>query len=122
MSAPAKSMYYFGFYLVFLGGTLALIPNVPFAIVGIPQTNEAWIRVVGMLILFLAFFCFQSARKELTEFMRWTVYTRPTVIIFFTVLALLGMVKPVVIWLGVIDLAAAIWTGLALRSAKTAQA
>jgi len=55
----------------------------------------------------------------LIEFFRWTVYARPTLIIFFIAFVLLGYVNPALILFGIVDLLGAIWTGLALRSDKT---
>jgi hypothetical protein len=72
-----------------------------------------------MLVLFLGFYYTQAARKEMTDFFRWTVYLRSTVIIFFVIFVLLGLASPPLIMFGVVDLLGAIWTGLALRSPKT---
>jgi hypothetical protein len=116
MSHPAKSIFIFGIYLVLLGSVLVVIPNAFLGLFGFPYTREVWIRVVGMLLLFLAFYCFQAARKELLDFFRWTVPVRSSVIFFLTVFVLLGFANPWLILFGVIDLLAAIWTALALRS------
>lgn len=112
-------MFVFGIYLICLGFILVALPNLAFVVFGLPGTNDVWIRVAGMLILFLSFFCIQSARKEITEYFRWSVYTRASVIIFFTAFVLLRLVNPVLILFGLIDLAGAVWTGLALRFSKT---
>ena len=47
MTPAAKSVYYFGFYLYLVGATLIFIPNFLLKTMGIPETNEVWIRVVG---------------------------------------------------------------------------
>lgn len=113
-------MFVFGIYLTCLGFVLVALPNLAFVVFGLPGTNGVWIRAFGMLLLFLAFFCIQSARQEVAEFFRWSVYTHAPVIIFFTAFVLLRLVNPVLILFGLIDLAGAVWTGLALRSSKTA--
>lgn len=115
MSNPAKSMFAFGIYLTCLGFVLVALPRIAFVVFGLPGAEGVWIRVVGMLLLFFAFFCIQSARKEVTEFFRWSVYTRSLVIVFFTAFVLLGLVSPILILFGLIDLSGAIWTGLTLR-------
>jgi hypothetical protein len=51
----------------------------------------------------------------MTDFFRWTVYLRSTVIIFFAVFVLLGIASPPLIMFGVVDLLGAIWTGLAFK-------
>jgi hypothetical protein len=118
MSAPAKSLFVFAIYLVGLGLVLLLIPNTLFHLFGFPGTNEVWVRVVGMLLLFLAFYCFQAVRTEWTDFFRWSVYPRSSAVIFFTAFVLLGLAPPVLILFGVIDLLAAVWTALALRASS----
>ncbi len=120
MSNSARSVLVFGLYLVVLGIVLLVAPNFLLRIFLLPGTTEVWIRVVGMLALILGFYCIQAARKETTDFFRWTVYARPTVIVFFAVFVLLGFASPPLILFGGVDLLGAIWTGLALRTLKTA--
>jgi uncharacterized membrane protein YesL len=55
---------------------------------------------------------------DLRPFIRWTTYDRPTVIVVFTIFVVLGMVKPMLILFGAIDLLGAVWTWLELRSAQ----
>jgi hypothetical protein len=120
MSKSARSVFIFGLYLGLLGITLLAAPNVLLGIFLIPSTAEVWIRIVGMLLFWLGFYYIQAARKEMTDFFQWTVYVRSTIILFLTAFVLLGFVSPVLILLGVVDLLGAIWTGMALRSTKTA--
>ena len=119
MSNAAKSIFAFGIYLFGLGAILVVIPNTLFAWFGLPNTSEVWIRVVGMLLLFLAFYDVQAARKEMIEFFRWTTFARSTVIVFLVAFVLLGLVDRQLILFGFVDMLGAIWTTLALRSART---
>ncbi|MBW2261978.1 MAG: hypothetical protein JRG91_08410 [Deltaproteobacteria bacterium] len=116
MSRAALSVIAFGIYLAFLGPILVVIPNVFLSVFGIESASEVWIRVVGMLLFLLAFYYIQAARHELTVFLRATVYARASVIVFFTAFVLLGLAEPLLILFGAIDLAAAVWTALALRA------
>jgi hypothetical protein len=118
MSNSAKSLFVFGIYMVVLGITLLAVPNFLLTLFGLPATNEVWIRVVGMLVCLLAVYYIQAARHELTAFFQWTVYTRASVIVFFIVFVVLGLVKPALILFGGADLLGAIWTALALRSSR----
>jgi hypothetical protein len=120
MSHPAKSVIVFGIYLVGLGAILVVTPNTLLVLFGLPGTSEVWVRVVGMLILLIAFYYINAARKELTDFFPWTVYARSSVIVFFIAFVLLGFVSPILILFGVVDLLGAVWTGLALRSSRAA--
>jgi CDP-diglyceride synthetase len=84
----------------------------------LPETNEVWIRVVGMLVLLLGFYYFQASKNEMIKFFQWSVYARAVVPIFFIVFVLLDFAPPILILFGVIDAAAALWTHLSLRSEK----
>jgi len=118
MSNSAKSVFVFGIYLVVLGLSFLLIPNVVLGLFGFPETTEIWIRVVGMLLVLSAFYYTQAARKELTDFFKFTVYARSSVIVFFVIFVIFGHTRPIIILFGAIDLLAAIWTGLTLKSVK----
>ena len=72
--------------------------------------------MVGMLLLILAYYYIQSARNEITDFFRYTVHGRASVIVVFGVMVLLGLAQPMLIMFGVVDLLAAIWTASALRT------
>jgi hypothetical protein len=85
---------------------------------GLAKTGELYIRIVGMFLLILAYYYARAARQELTGFFHWTVHVRALVILFFVAFVLLDLAEPVLILFGVVDLAAAIWTWLALRGSK----
>ena len=116
MSASAKSVFAFSVYLLILGIILVFVPNVLLRLFAIPETNEVWVRVVGMLVLILSFYYFHASRNGLRGFFIATVYGRASVIVFFAAFVIAGLAPPTLILFGVIDLAAAAWTWLALRS------
>jgi len=115
MSRAAKSLFVFGIYLCVLGLLLLLVPNFLLRTFGAPTTDEVWIRVIGMLVLCLSFYYIQAARNELTIFIRWTVWARVAVILYFVAFVLLVSAPKALLLFGLIDLAAAFWTWLALR-------
>lgn len=120
MSKAAKSVLVFGVYLALLGVTLVAVPNVLLGVFAMPATSEIWIRVVGVLVLCLAFYYNQAARRGLTDFLQWTVYVRCFVFFSFVVFVVLGLVQPPLALFGVIDLLGAAWTLLALRQPRSA--
>ncbi len=115
MSNSAKSVFYFGLYLVGLGISLILFPNVLLNLFGVPSTSEVWIRVVGMLLLALSVYYIVSSRLELTPVFKVTMYIRSTILIFFTSFWLVGWVTPNIILFAVVDFMGAVWTYLALK-------
>ncbi len=118
MRNSAISIFVFGIYLEILGIILIAVPNFILELLGMPLTNEVWIRVVAVLVLILGFFHIQAGRANLTPFFRWSIIARTSLILFLTVFAILGLARPAIILFGVIDLAGAIWTFTALRSEK----
>lgn len=115
MSKSARTVFFFGIYLFIIGIALLLSPNVMLRMFGLPETGEVWIRVVGMLVIFLGFYYTQTARRELKEFFRLTVYTRATVIFFFAGFVLLGYAETPLMLFGGLDFVGALWTWNALR-------
>lgn len=115
MSRAARSLFVFGIYLVALGAFLLIAPNTLITLFGLPATGDVWIRVVGMLIALLAYYNIQAARNETVDYFRWSVVARGSVIVFFAGFVLAGLVKPILLLFGAVDLAAAVWTHVALR-------
>jgi hypothetical protein len=119
MRDARTSILVFGFYLVGLGLILVVVPNALLSVFGMPAVTDVWIRVVGMLVTFLGTYYVAAAREGITAFYKWTVYSRSAVIVFFTVFVLLGLVKPVLVLFGVVDLVGAMWTRAGLRAASS---
>lgn len=115
MSRAALSLLVFGVYILGLSILLLIAPNVMLRFFGFPPTQEVWIRIAGMFLLFLAVYDILAARAEMRELIRWTVPVRVSVILFFGAFALLGLVKPILVLLSLVDFSSAIWTAWALK-------
>ena len=115
MNAAAKSVLIFGLYLILVGLGLIFAPNAALHPLGFPATTDVWPRVVGVLALCLAYYYISAARAGLTNFFRWTVQVRSGVFVVFTALVLLHLAPAPLVLLGTVDLAAALWTALALQ-------
>jgi hypothetical protein len=121
MTKAARSIFLFAVYLLGLGIWLLLAPNSMLRLFGMPEAQDVWIRVVGMLVVILSFYYASAARAELAAFFQWTVYARASVILFFAAFVLLGLARPILLLFGLVDLAAAGWTQVALNSDREAQ-
>jgi hypothetical protein len=115
MSAVARSLVVFGWYLAGLGAVLVFAPNLLLWVVGMPPTEEVWIRVAGVLVLVIAYFNVRNGREGLHPYAWLTVHARVAVLVFFVGFVLAGLAKPILILVGLIDLAGALWTAAALR-------
>lgn len=115
LPASAISILAFGLYLGLIGLLLILAPNMLLGLVGEPPTKEVWIRLAGMLVLFMGFFYARAGSYPLYPFFRWTLVTRCAAAVFVTGFVLAGLVGPVILLFWLVDLAGALWTGLALH-------
>lgn len=126
MSNPARSLLVFGVYLLGLGGALILAPNMLLVIFDISPTTEVWIRVVGMLVLFLGVYDISAAKGSWSGFIALSVPIRMSVIVFFAGFVLLLGAPKMMLFFAAVDFAFALWTWSALvqerRKASTSAA
>lgn len=115
MTNSAKTVFVFGLYLALVGLTLLLTPNFFLGTIGMPETNEVWIRFSGVLVMALAVYYVVAARHNLSIILKTTAYIRSTIIIFFAVFVYMDLMKPVMLLFGAVDLAGAIWTYTAMK-------
>lgn len=116
MSQSARTLFVWSFYLLGLGVILVVVPNLLLGLFGFAPTEEVWIRVIGVLVLVLAYFSYASARGDNRDYFRWSVPGRMAVPIFFILFVLLNLAPVQLILFGLLDLAGALWTWQALRS------
>ena len=117
MSRAARSIFYFGWYLVVLGFLITVYPNAILAIFRVPPTTEVWIRVLGIATIVVGYFYIQSARRNLEAFFRLTLHSRPFAFLTFSGLVLLGLAPGVLFLFAAVELLGAAWTWWALRGA-----
>lgn len=116
MTSSAKSVCYFGFYLYLVGLTLLLIPNLFLRTIQVAETNEVWIRVVGILTLCIAYYYHRNGAANNKPMFILTVHARIFVFIAFTVLVLAKLAPPVLVGFGGVDLLGALWTWKTLQN------
>jgi len=122
MTKAARSVFLFAVYLFGLGVWLLLAPNSMLRLFGMPDVQDVWIRVVGMLVVLLGFYYSSAAKAGLIDFFQWTVYARASVIVFFAAFFLAGLAPSSLLLFGVVDLAAAGWTHVSLTADRAARA
>jgi hypothetical protein len=116
MSHARKSSLVYGIYALVLGGVLLVKPYFVLGEYGMPRGCEPWIRILGMFIFVLGEYYVGAARRDLIEYFELSVFGRYSVTVFMTIFVSLGFVPKVFITLGIIDMFAATWTLIALRS------
>jgi hypothetical protein len=115
MKKSSTSLMVFGIYLIGMGLGFLFTPNMVLGVFGIPATDEVWPYVVGVLALVLASYYISAARADLRAFAQWTVPARIGVFVAFVGFVVAGLVGPVMIVLGSVDLLGALWTRSALK-------
>ena len=115
MSGAARSVFVFGLYLVVLGVALMVVPNLVLLPFGFAPTGEVWLRVAGSETAIIGFFFLVAARHGTESFFTATLFARPFLFLSLCGYVLFGLAPPQLILFGIIDLAGALWTFLALR-------
>ena len=116
MTPAGKSVYYFGFYLMILGITLTSFPNALLSTFQLPETNEVWIRVIGVLVFNIGLYYVFMAPTNNALFYTLSIYTRALILGWFIVFVLIGWAPATLIAFGLADAAGALWTFLAMRN------
>jgi len=118
MSKSAKTIQIFGIYLIITGLGFLTMPNKLLAVLKVAAATEVWIYVMAMVIFLLGIYYLAAAKDEAKTFFQWSVFTRSSVLVFFIIFVLLKLGEPVLIGFGIVDLAGAIWTAVALKADK----
>ena len=119
MSSATRSMQVWTGYVLVLGVGLLLIPNVILSVFQITETDEVWIRIVGVLLLGYGAFFWTAVRAEFTQFYWMSVWVRWSVVVGLVVLAFTVGPWQLVLFAS-LDLLGGLWTFLATRKESTA--
>jgi hypothetical protein len=118
MTAP-KTVQFFGYYLYVVAATLVFAPNMMLNVLQVPETNEAWIRVVGILVACLAVYYHRMGAAGSEEFAVTSTYVRLFVLVAFAALWAAGIGPWQLIIFGAVDALAAMWTMSCLKKGRS---
>jgi len=116
MKSAVLSIKVFGTYVVVTGLGLMLIPNLWLAPLGFPPTDEIWVRVLGLVVGVLGFYYWACALANARSFFVASVYGRCIFCAGCIGLVLLASAPWQIVIFGVVDVAGAAWTKLALEN------
>jgi hypothetical protein len=102
-------------YVVLTGLQLIFVPNILLNMFGFDATSEIWIKVLGIVILPLAFVYYAVSKSGNQDVVLSTVWSRLFVGAGFVLLALTGQAKLNLILFAGIDIATAVWTWIELK-------
>jgi hypothetical protein len=114
MDGAVRTMYVFSTYLLAVGVLLSVGPNTLLSLVGLPETNEVWIRILGVVSILLALYYFDAARNNSRSFFAASIlgrgFSTAALVLFWAT----GHPWQLLIFAGV-ELGGAIWTYTAMR-------
>ncbi|MEO7391166.1 MAG: hypothetical protein ABIU58_03265 [Ramlibacter sp.] len=119
MTPSAFSLAVYGIYLLANGVGLAIAPSVLLALLGLPPTEEPWIRVLGLVAGEIGFYFLFAARKGISSFFPATVYGRGAATLVFLALVVFKLGPVQLLLFAAVDLLTAIWTHLAIKRERT---
>jgi hypothetical protein len=113
---PVLASRVFGVYLAVTGVGFFVAPGALLPFLGLPPPSDVWIHNGGLLTAILGMYFLFCARQEQRRFFQATVIAR---LMFFSgvlLLVALGRAPLLLAAFGVVDVAGALWTELALRA------
>jgi hypothetical protein len=116
MASAAFTIKAFGIYVVATGIALTLAPNLVLAPLGVPEAREVWLRQLGALAIVVGYYYLAAAAGNARPFFVATVKGR---FLFFALgigLILFANAPWQVSLFGLVDVAGAVWTHLALKA------
>ena len=114
MTKPARTLYVWSIYALVLGVILTVVPNTALGLLGMAETDEAWIQVLGVVIVVLALYYWDSAKNEARHFFVASLLGRGFAAAALVLLWLTGAPAQLLIF-AAIEVVGLVWTYTALR-------
>ena len=118
MKHATLSMKIFAVYLLFLSTVLIFIPEKILNVFNLTAGDMYWVRVVGVLLLVIAFYYKHAIIRTDIVFYHLSVWGRVIVFVCFLALVIFKIAPFQLALFGSVDLLGALWTYTALKRAK----
>ncbi len=105
-------------YVIGAGLALIFFPNVLLGIFGLPEANEIWIRIMGLLVLTLSIYYYFMAYSGNDIVTMATVYGRLFFCTGLIIFVILGMAETPLIGFAFFEIGLAMWTWRELKGKK----
>jgi hypothetical protein len=121
MSRAGRSFFWFGFWVLGCGLTLALVPSLMMRIAGITASSDIMLRVFGTVLVYMAVYYFVAGRRTGFEALyRASVVTRFSAPVAVGIFVFLTKASSLILLFTAVDALGALWTALALRADRLA--
>ena len=118
MSKAAKTVWFFGIYLIIEGLFLLLAPSWVLAEIGIPDPESVWRIVLGFVVAVLGYYYVRNAKANLNPFFGFTVQIRILQFAFFIWLYLFERGTFALVAFSFVEFIAGLWTWLTLKKSE----
>jgi len=110
MSKTAFTIRIYSFYLFFMGSVMVFIPNILLRSFGFAETQEIWIRVLGLFTITTGYYYFYSSGKDQLGFFWATIPGRLFFFLGTLIFVFIFHQSLMLAGVGSIDLMGALWT------------
>ncbi len=115
MSSSDRSMVVWAVYAATVGASLAIAPNFVLSTLGVMETDEPWIRILGVTVMVLALYYADALRNKTRNLYVASILGRGFVAAALIVLVLTGEPWQLLLFAAA-EILGLTWTYLALRS------
>ena len=115
----AQSLQVFGLYLCVAGTGLLLAPGLLLSPLGLAVPADVWVRMVGVLALALGTCDVLAGRDLVASLIHWSIWRRLAAGVGIGLMVLLGLAPAALLLFAAVDIAAAVWTAMAMRRLST---
>lgn len=118
MNKAAKTIWFFGIYLLLEGLFLMLAPSWILTEIGLPEAQSVWRLIVGFVVAILGYYYIRNAKENLGPFFRFTIQIRVIQPVFFLFLYFFDRGTLALVGFSFIEFLAGVWTWRALRQLR----
>lgn len=118
MSKPARTIFYFGFYMILEVILLLWSPAFLMKLARIDASDAVWLRLIGGIVAGLAIYYFRISLKQIKSLYVVPVFERSAVFLTTLLLYLFNDAALAVLAVGIVDFLGAMWTLWAIKSSE----
>lgn len=117
MINAAKSVQFFGIFLLIEGLLLITVPNF-FLGLFLLSASDVWVRVVGLTLIILGYFYFRMGQENVRLFLKLTTHSRTFQFLVLISFVALGWIHPMILLPSGFEFLCGVWTFSLLNKEK----
>ncbi len=121
MNRASKSIFIFGLYSLLTGMVLLFLPNKVLPLFNIPVSGEAWLNLLGFVLMCSSYYYIRSAFSGNLQFALYTTHTRFAAPLVVAYLMSTGIADWHFLSFGIVDGLGGLWTWFELQKNKLQQ-